>query len=57
MSKGKALGPDGYSSEYYKAMLEDIIDPLEKLYTSMLKGGEYFQTGNEAYIKSNTKKG
>lgn len=38
LSSGKAPGPDGYSSEYYKTMIEDILDPLEKLYSNMMKG-------------------
>lgn len=57
MKCGKAPGPDGYSSEFYKEF-GDLLSPhLFKLYTQAYNVGRLLPTLNEAIITVLPKKG
>lgn len=52
----KSPGPNGLTAEYYKALQDELLTPMLKLYNGMWEGKPYFNTGREARIKVLKKK-
>lgn len=53
-TSNKAPGPNGYVTEFYKMMKKEITNPLEALYTQMMRGDRYFPTGSSEAHKQST---
>lgn len=52
----KSPDSDGYTSEFFKLLKEDLTEPLLETYNAMWNCTPYFPTGKEAYIKLLPKK-
>lgn len=56
LPNSKLPGPDGYTSEFFKLLKDDLTGPLNNPYNSIENGSPYFPTGKDAHIKVLTKK-
>lgn len=57
LALGKALGPNGFSGEFYKTLHKTFEPILLNVYNYIWKGGLYLPSGNQAIIKLILKKG
>lgn len=57
LQNGKAPGPDGFSSEFYKEFSGLLVDPLVRMFNDAFSNNELPQTLREANISVLLKKG
>lgn len=57
LANGKAPGPDGFTSEFYKMASDTISSTLLSVFETIADGGQYLRSGFQTHIKLIPKKG